>query len=414
MLVPRHLLAVLVPFAWQLVACAPVAPVAPKASGLPPAWATMPAPRIAVVMPHHEDVPGEDETSEETDNEADDGGGDEGEDAVAPPPATPSAALALSDAEIANRFKKDPTSLGPASVGKPSAGALVNGVHMPAGPRWVLLDPAAAWGTQETVDALGWAIDRVHTSHPGAPALPIGHISTKHGGFLPWHRSHQSGRDVDVAYYLKGSRQGFVTATRANLDVPRSYALVKAILEAGPVDMILIDTSVQRLLVEYGVARGEDAAWLDRTYQVRQKTRGAPVRTWPGHKNHLHVRFTSPSAQAMGKRIAPFVAIQSGPPPGVKPPGGAATAQAGAKTPAAQPSEKILTHRARSGDTLVILAKRYGTTVEAIQKANNLKGTALKAGHVYKIPVPAKPATTAPPTPAKPAKAAATQKRRRG
>jgi LysM repeat protein len=55
-------------------------------------------------------------------------------------------------------------------------------------------------------------------------------------------------------------------------------------------------------------------------------------------------------------------------------------------------------HKARSGDVLVNLAKHYGTTPEAIVQANQLKGHALKIGHTYRIPVPAKapPAGKAP------------------
>jgi len=45
-----------------------------------------------------------------------------------------------------------------------------------------------------------------------------------------------------------------------------------------------------------------------------------------------------------------------------------------------------LLHKARSGDTLGSLARRYGTSVEAIQKVNGLRSNAIKMKHVYKIP----------------------------
>ncbi len=44
-----------------------------------------------------------------------------------------------------------------------------------------------------------------------------------------------------------------------------------------------------------------------------------------------------------------------------------------------------LTHKVRRGDTLWRLAKRYGTTVEAISKANDLAGDALQIGQVLKV-----------------------------
>ena len=43
------------------------------------------------------------------------------------------------------------------------------------------------------------------------------------------------------------------------------------------------------------------------------------------------------------------------------------------------------THRVRRGDTLWRLAKRYGTTVDAISKLNDLAGDALQIGQVLKV-----------------------------
>lgn len=43
-------------------------------------------------------------------------------------------------------------------------------------------------------------------------------------------------------------------------------------------------------------------------------------------------------------------------------------------------------HRVQSGDSLSVLAQRYGTTVRAIQQRNNLSGTVLRVGQVLDIP----------------------------
>ncbi|KCB32896.1 LysM domain protein [Bordetella hinzii L60] len=39
-----------------------------------------------------------------------------------------------------------------------------------------------------------------------------------------------------------------------------------------------------------------------------------------------------------------------------------------------------------SGDTLFSLAKRYGTTVDALRALNNLKGNNLKVGSQLRVP----------------------------
>jgi penicillin-insensitive murein endopeptidase len=303
--------------------------------------------------------------------------GDDGEDSAGPPPAS-SPLLALSDDEIEKRFKEDRDSLGSMSVGRPSAGALVNGVQMPQGERWVLLDPGRAWGTRETVDDLTRCIDRVNERFPGAPPLSIGHISAKSGGHLSPHVSHQAGRDADVGYYYRTGTKPFVHATEQNLDLPRTWALVRAALKETHVDMIFMDASIQKLLAAYALANGEDAALVDAAFQVRGKNQRAPIRHIHGHDNHIHFRFHSPIAEEMGRRVARFVPI-----PHEKTRVAASSGGGGGGGATEMGFAQI---RAKSGDTLVILAKRYGTSVEEIQRANGLKGNAIRAGVVYRIP----------------------------
>ncbi|MBT8374290.1 MAG: LysM peptidoglycan-binding domain-containing protein [Deltaproteobacteria bacterium] len=48
---------------------------------------------------------------------------------------------------------------------------------------------------------------------------------------------------------------------------------------------------------------------------------------------------------------------------------------------------KRYVHKVASGDSLWIIAKRYGTTTEEIQKLNNMSGTNLHIGQVIKLPV---------------------------
>jgi len=48
--------------------------------------------------------------------------------------------------------------------------------------------------------------------------------------------------------------------------------------------------------------------------------------------------------------------------------------------------KKRYTHRVISGDSLWIIAKRYGTTTQEIRKLNNLSGTALHIGQIIKLP----------------------------
>lgn len=343
----------------------PALPAAPPCAAAPCANVSA-APAIAA-----DEAPGDpyEGVDDGLDGQGDDDAGD-AESAPRPPPRAEAPALALDDRAFEARFRADPASLGSMSVGRASAGLLLNGVQMPKGERWDLVNPAHAWGTRETVDALTLCIDRVNERFPGSPPIVIGHLSAKGGGHLSPHVSHQSGRDADVGFYYRSGRRPFVRATADNLDPARTWALMRAALLETDVEMILVDTSIQRLLVDHAVKSGEDPAFLDRVFQVRGKNPRAPVRYARGHNNHLHFRFHNPIAEELGQRVARFV-----PPP--RP-----------ASPSSRPAATIgyAQHRARSGDTLVILAKRYGTTVEEIQRANGLSTNAIRAGVVYRIP----------------------------
>lgn len=317
------------------------------------------------------------------DDDVDDGQDEAFADTEEAPPGAPSKApkLALSDAEIRERLKKDPASLGSISVGRTSSGALVNGVQMPKGDHWDLTSPSCAWGTKETVDALVHVIDKVNEQYPGSQPVQIGHISAKDGGHLSPHVSHQAGRDVDVGYYYRTiNPHGFANANDGNLDYPRTWALVRAALKDADIEWIFMDTAIQRGLAQYAASVGEDAAWLDDIFQVRGKNGRSIIRHAKGHGTHLHIRFHNPVAEEIGQRCAFLLPPRS--------PAAHALASSKAFT-----ATSYAQHRARNGDTLVVLARRYGTTIEEIQRANGLKSIALKQGVVYRIPqkVAAKP-----------------------
>src|SRR5262249_36407374 len=139
--------------------------------------------------------------------------------------------------------------------------------------------------------------------------------SAKSGGHLSPHRSHQSGRDADVGYYYRAGARPFVRATADNLDIPRTWALLKAAIRDTTIDMIFIDHSVQRILVDYAATNGEDPAFLDEIFQIRGVNPRAPIRHIRGHDNHIHFRFHNPIAEEMGRRVARFVVIPRAPAP---------------------------------------------------------------------------------------------------
>ena len=270
----------------------------------------------------------------------------------------------LTDAEISARLRADISSLGPMSIGRAHGGVLVAGIRMPEGSNWELVSPGLAWGTQETVDALARAIDAVAARFPNTPKVFIGDLSARRGGHLPPHVSHQSGRDVDISYYLTEGHRWNATANGSNLDRARTWHFVRTLISDSDVDLILVDTQIQRILKAYALEIGEDPAWLDEIFQVGGKSRRPLIFHAKGHATHLHVRFYSPVAQELGRRAYGFLVSRR----------------------LIAPPTLYITHTVKPGETLSHLALRYKVTSDAIKKANALTKDLLRVNKPYKIP----------------------------
>lgn len=280
--------------------------------------------------------------------------------------ASPASLLDLDDDALRRRVEENPGSLGSLSLGTPDSAVVINSVSLPADPRWEFLPRAECWATAETVEAVRAVVAKVHEAFPATPPIVIGDIGDPDGGRLKRHASHQAGRDVDFGFFHKtGTASGFPVGTAATLDLPRNWALVRAILTCTDVEVIFLDTGIQKLLYGYAAAIGEDKAWLDRVFRYRKGSSSAVIRYARGHRTHYHVRFYNPVAQELGRRVYPML-VQA---KKIKPP------------------VFTVRHVVRDGETLGHLARRYGTSVRAIQQANGLSSSMIRAGRSYRIPL---------------------------
>jgi penicillin-insensitive murein endopeptidase len=279
---------------------------------------------------------------------------------------TPASLLSLSDEDLQQRIEADPGVLGSLSVGAPGSGVLLNAVELEPGPFWQVAPGADTWGTSETMAAIQVAVDTVHELFPDAPPIFIGDISAPNGGRLKRHETHQAGRDVDFGYYYKpGKGTWYTPGNAANLDLPRNWAFLRALVVRTDVEAILLDTRIQQLLYKYALSIGEETEWLDRVFQFVKGSADAIVRHVAQHRTHYHVRFYNLVAQELGRRAHPtLVQLQI-----MKPP------------------VYSVAHLVRPGQTLGQIAARYGTSVRAIMQANGLSSTQIRAGRTYRIPM---------------------------
>lgn len=268
-------------------------------------------------------------------------------------------------------------SLGSISLGHPHDGRLVNAVELPPGAGWVRTVPEQSFGTDETIQALVFVIGRVRAEHPETPAAFIGSISARRGGKLHPHKSHQSGRDADVHFYLtkRDPRRWYEPATAENLDRPRNWTLLRSLITETDIDFVLIDREVAALLERHALDVGEDPAWVDDVFHgTRAPSDGrrggrlvpastALIKHAPGHTGHMHIRFTSPHARRRGR----------------------ATYETLLRQGHLELGERDATHVAVAGDTLSALSRRFGVSVAELKEWNGLASPFIRAGQTLRV-----------------------------
>ncbi|WNG22164.1 LysM peptidoglycan-binding domain-containing protein [Cystobacter fuscus] len=334
------------------------APTVPSSSEALPATST---PAEALAVAPSPAAPSAEVEEEEDDESADASEGAEGEEETetstdASMPSGPFYTAEYSDDALTEMWKKQPKELGSISVGFVHSGRMVNSVQFPRGDAWIVVSPELAWATQETIDYTTRAIREVRAAYPKAPALRVNQISSRDGGYLRPHKSHQSGRDVDLGFYYPTVDPIRAREREKYIDLELNWALIKSLIQHTDVQMILVDKRVQKVLREYALSKGEDPKWVSSLFGD-----SALIKHARGHRDHFHVRFYNPRAQELGWRIAPLLALQ--------------------------PDQNMVMHRVRSGDTLGGIALRYGSGVQAIKKASRMRGTFLRIGQVLAVPL---------------------------
>ena len=196
------------------------------------------------------------------------------------------------------------------SMGYANGGSLANGVRLVEDARVRYLPGRRHHhGTEELVAMLRRASAAVARDFPGS-RLTVGDMSDHDGGPIGHHASHQSGRDVDIAFYARDARgrarvlDDYVSFNGRGLpiaggpwrfDVARNWAIVAALLEdpAVRVEHIFVSSPLRSLLIDHARSINARPMLLVRAQLVvHQPTHALP------HTNHFHVRIACPSGDA--------------------------------------------------------------------------------------------------------------------
>jgi murein DD-endopeptidase MepM/ murein hydrolase activator NlpD len=181
---------------------------------------------------------------------------------------------------------------GAVGVGTPDGGRLVNGVRIPDGPGYELRLPRSGYGTTHAVEQVVAAMATFHETTRYGLLVELGAMSRAAGGDIGTHRSHQTGRDLDIKLPRREAVPSYVELTPRRVDWTVTWELVRALADTD-VSVIFLDYDAQKRVYRAAKDAGASKEELARTLQYprgRAANRGI-VRHIDGHTQHMHVRF---------------------------------------------------------------------------------------------------------------------------
>lgn len=223
-------------------------------------------------------------------------------------PAEPTEHVVLDQRALAALSPSVSEPVGGQSLGLPWRGRLQAASRLQVGEGYLVRRPHRAFGTETTIAHVQDALAAVRRRFPELHDIAIGDVSAEHGGPISDHRSHQSGRDIDIGLLFTTKPAGypasFVVGTEENLHAAANWALLSALADTSALDggasMIFLDYEVQGVLYRWAQAEGIDAEVLEKVFQYPRGKRASAglVRHAANHADHFHVRFACASAEA--------------------------------------------------------------------------------------------------------------------
>ena len=250
------------------------------------------------------------------------------------------------------------------SIGSPTAGRLIGGTRLLES-EYLRIEPNdtagdVRWGLEPLVSMLDRAGRTVRRQFPGA-VLSVGHLSRAGGGDVDRHRSHESGRDADVGFFVRsaagrqllsphfvsfGSDGSAPSWPGAFFDDAKNWALVAALVgdPEAHVTHLFVAAPLRARLLAYAERAGAPQETRMRAAELMQQPRGVLP-----HDDHFHVRIGCPAHMngcvenptARSARTSPPVARghHGGPVRALVTPAPRRAPAAPPATPAAEPAE---------------------------------------------------------------------------
>ena len=215
-----------------------------------------------------------------------------------------------SNADLPTEYRKSPFTLMSLSVGSPAAGWQLRAKKLRPAPE-LLLKPGSrqyTYGHPALVLMLRRSARQMARDASGSPLL-VGDLSSKYGGPLPKHHSHQSGRDADVGFFVTNDKgeprrtDRFIPMDAAGnardgsgyrFDDYRNWLLVQLWMKdtRAKIMYVFVASHLRQRLLRFASERPAFRDYVVRATQfLRQPSNSSP------HDDHFHVRIACPEGQ---------------------------------------------------------------------------------------------------------------------
>ncbi|HTE56572.1 MAG TPA: penicillin-insensitive murein endopeptidase [Kofleriaceae bacterium] len=210
------------------------------------------------------------------------------------------------------------------SLGPPGRGALLNPDELPVSGEGYWMPPTWAhrglrYGTTEMVAFVVHLGRELEPANLGRP-LAVADLSPARGGPSAWHRSHQTGRDVDLLFYARDAAGRPVVADAmrrygadglslpgsgappAHFDDRANWTLVRAILEdpVADVEYIFISDDLKQRILDAATTARAPADLIAAAAELLHQPSAGLI-----HDDHMHVRiYCAPTDRPLGCREA--------------------------------------------------------------------------------------------------------------
>lgn len=212
--------------------------------------------------------------------------------------------------ELPSKYKQAPFALMSLTVGAPNDGYQVRAKRLRNTPQLRVKRDSQErnYGHPALVLMLKRSASDVAKAAPNSVML-VGDLSYKGGGPISKHRSHQSGRDADVGFYVRNAKGEHVPMDRfvhidergrvlgmkdAYFDDWRNWLLVRSWMKdrrAG-IQHVFVAAHVRRRLLEYSrTSKAEAQHHAEAAAFLKQPSNSS------AHDDHYHLRISCPRRQ---------------------------------------------------------------------------------------------------------------------